>query len=124
MAQNNCYNEDETDPHPAKWTASRETRLPKKGQTMSRTVPILRLSEMLPDQEGDFFALLSSKEEMTTRDKTAVLPTVGFRDADREVSFPIWANSPWAAVCREEWTPGEFYKLRAVLSRDPIWAAT
>jgi len=29
------------------------------------------------------------------------------------VSFPIWDNSPWAADCRDHWTPGTFYKLRA-----------
>jgi 3'-5' exoribonuclease len=30
------------------------------------------------------------------------------------VSFPIWDNSPLAADCREKWTPGVFYKVRAV----------
>ena len=28
--------------------------------------------------------------------------------------FPIWDNSPWAAECRDKWTPGAFYKVRAV----------
>jgi 3'-5' exoribonuclease len=39
---------------------------------------------------------------------------VTFRDALREVSFPIWNDSPWAVECRDSWSPGEFYKLRAV----------
>jgi 3'-5' exoribonuclease len=39
---------------------------------------------------------------------------VGFRDGSREVSFPIWGDSPWAVDCRDRWTPGVFYKLRAV----------
>lgn len=73
----------------------------------------VQLSEMLPDQEGDFFALLTAKEEMTTRDNQPYF-RVGFRDADREVSFPVWANSPWAGACRDEWVPGRFYKVRAV----------
>lgn len=73
---------------------------------------VVRLSEMVHDQEGDFFALLTSKEELTTRDGKPYC-RVGFRDAQREVAFPIWDNSPWAADCRSCWTPGEFYKLRA-----------
>jgi 3'-5' exoribonuclease len=39
---------------------------------------------------------------------------VAFRDHVREVSFPIWNDSPWGADCREAWQPGAFYKLRAV----------
>jgi 3'-5' exoribonuclease len=39
---------------------------------------------------------------------------VAFRDAQRAVSFPVWADSPWAVDCRERWTPGDCYKLRAV----------
>ena len=39
---------------------------------------------------------------------------VGFRDGGREVSFPIWGDSPWAVDCRDHWTPGVFYKVRAV----------
>jgi 3'-5' exoribonuclease len=39
---------------------------------------------------------------------------VTFRDARREVSFPIWGDSTWAAECRDQWQPGVFYKLRAV----------
>ena len=39
---------------------------------------------------------------------------MGFRDGGREVSFPIWGDSPWAADCRDRWNPGVFYKLRAV----------
>ncbi len=39
--------------------------------------------------------------------------TVTFRDAKREVSFPVWSDAPLAAACRDEWKVGEFYKLRA-----------
>ncbi len=38
---------------------------------------------------------------------------VGFRDAGREVNFPIWNDTPWAAACREQWQVGTFFKLRA-----------
>jgi 3'-5' exoribonuclease len=76
-------------------------------------MPIVRLSEMTPGQEADFFALLTAKEELTTREGKPYW-RVSFRDANREVTFPIWDNTPWAAECRERWTPGTFYKLRAV----------
>lgn len=71
------------------------------------------LCELVDGQEGDFFALMTAKEELTTKNGKPYF-RVGFRDGDREVSFPIWDNSPWAADCRDGWTPGVFYKLRAV----------
>jgi len=76
-------------------------------------MPILTLSQMAPDQEADVFVLMTSKEELTTRTGKPYFK-VGFRDNTREVSFPIWDNSPWAVECRDGWTPGVFYKLRAV----------
>jgi len=71
------------------------------------------LCELADGQEGDFFALLTAKEELTTKNGKPYFK-VGFRDAGREVSFPVWQDSPWAAECRSAWTPGVFYKLRAV----------
>lgn len=71
-----------------------------------------RLSELIADQEADFFALLSAKEQLTTRDGKPYF-RVAFRDAHREVSFPVWSDSTWAIACDNEWTVGEFYKLRA-----------
>lgn len=76
-------------------------------------MPIATLSEMVHGQEADLFALMTSKQELTTRDGKPYFK-VSFRDANREVSFPIWDNSPWAADCRQRWMPGVFYKLRAV----------
>jgi 3'-5' exoribonuclease len=75
-------------------------------------MPIALLSELSAGQEADFFALLSSKEEMATREGKPYW-RVSFRDARRQVSFPVWDNSPWAAECRDRWNPGVFYKLRA-----------
>lgn len=80
---------------------------------MSRSVALVRLCEMTHEQEGDLFALMTSKEELTTRDGKPYL-RVGFRDAAREVNFPVWNDSPLAADCRQHWTPGTFYKLRAL----------
>jgi 3'-5' exoribonuclease len=82
---------------------------------MSRAaaLPIVMLSEMTNGQEADLFVLMTAKEELTTRDGKPYF-RVAFRDHVREVSFPIWSDSPWGADCREAWQPGAFYKLRAV----------
>lgn len=76
-------------------------------------MPIAKLSEMSSGQEADLFLLMTVKEELKTKTGKPYF-RVGFRDADREVSFPIWGDSPWAVDCRDRWTPGLFYKLRAV----------
>jgi 3'-5' exoribonuclease len=76
-----------------------------------RTLPLCELDE---DQEADFFALLSKKEELKTRDGKPYF-RVSFRDARREVGLPVWSDSPLAEACRSEWAPGQFYKVRAVL---------
>jgi 3'-5' exoribonuclease len=79
---------------------------------MSKQMPIVPLSEMQPGQEADLFALMTIKEELKTREGKPYYK-VGFRDAAREVAFPIWADSAFAEQCRESWQPGEFYKIRA-----------
>lgn len=82
---------------------------------MSRaaSMPIVMLSEMINGQEADLFVLMTAKEALTTRDGKPYF-RVAFRDHVREVSFPIWQDSPWGADCREAWQPGSFYKVRAV----------
>jgi 3'-5' exoribonuclease len=75
-------------------------------------MPIIALSEMTNGQEADVFALLSGKEELRTREGKPYYK-VTFRDHAREVSFPVWADSPWGADCRDQWQKGAFYKLRA-----------
>ena len=79
---------------------------------MPTPMPIVALSSMLPGQEADMFLLMTAKEQLTTRDGKPYFK-VGFRDGGREVGFPIWSDSPWAAECRDKWTPGTFYKVRA-----------
>lgn len=75
-------------------------------------MPIVTLSEMSSGQEADLFLLMTVKEELKTKTGKPYF-RVGFRDGAREVSFPIWGDSPWAVDCRDHWTPGVFYKLRA-----------
>lgn len=79
----------------------------------TRSIPLLALADMSAGQEADLFALMTTKEALVTRDGKPYWK-VGFRDARREVSFPIWSDSAWAAECRDSWTPGAFYKLRAI----------
>lgn len=76
-------------------------------------MPIATLSEMSSGQEADLFLLMTTKEELKTKAGKPYY-RVGFRDAGREVGFPIWGDSPWALDCRDRWTPGTFYKLRAI----------
>ncbi|RIK79721.1 MAG: nucleotide-binding protein [Planctomycetota bacterium] len=70
------------------------------------------LCELTPGQEADFFALLASKDELRTKEGKPYF-RVTFRDARREVNFPIWGDAPLAPACRDEWIVGAFYKLRA-----------
>jgi 3'-5' exoribonuclease len=72
---------------------------------------VVPLSELPEGQEADFFAVLSEKQELTTRDGKPYF-RVTFRDARREIGLPIWADSPHAVSCRNDWAVGEFYKLR------------
>ncbi len=76
------------------------------------TSTTVALAELTHGQESDFFALLTTKEELTTKDGKPYF-RVGFRDAGREVNFPIWNDTPWAAACRDQWEVGMFFKVRA-----------
>jgi 3'-5' exoribonuclease len=78
----------------------------------TRLFPITLLSDLAHGEEADFFALLCNKEELTTREGKPYFK-VSFRDASREVSFPIWNDSAWAVDCREKWAVGRFFKMRA-----------
>ncbi|MDW8037388.1 MAG: HD domain-containing protein [Thermoguttaceae bacterium] len=81
--------------------------------------PVKKLAEMQPGQEADLFVLMTTKEQHQTREGKPYYK-VGFRDASREIVFPIWADSPWAEVCRTSWTPGQHYKIRAVYRETPF----
>jgi 3'-5' exoribonuclease len=76
------------------------------------TEHITPLHQLCDGDEGDFFALLSEKQLLSTRDGKPY-HRVSFRDAKREVSFPIWSDAPHSKECRETWQVGQFFKLRA-----------
>jgi 3'-5' exoribonuclease len=77
----------------------------------ARVIPLCELGD---GQEADFFALLSEKQELKTKEGKPYT-RVAFRDARRVVSFPIWSDSALAEPCRSQWEVGRFYKLRALL---------
>ena len=76
----------------AEW---RHARRPTTTHRRRRPQPrrSLRLCDLTHGQEADFFALLSAKEELTTKDGKPYF-RVAFRDAQREVSFPVWSRRP------------------------------
>src|SRR5436190_5854118 len=78
----------------------------------SKSSSIVPLSQMVDGQEADAFILLARKEELKTREGKTYW-RVTFRDAQREVTFPIWNDSPLAESCRDAWRTGVFYKVRA-----------
>lgn len=80
----------------------------------AKTLPIVPLADLVPGQETDVFALLYLKDEQRTKDNKPYYK-VGFRDATREIAFPIWNDSGWAEDCRHAWRTGTFYKLRCAL---------
>ena len=84
----------------------------QKSLPLSTTITLL--SALADGQEGEFFALLAEKQELKTRDGKPYY-RVTFRDKANDVSFPIWSDAPLAVPCRDEWTPGQFFKLRATL---------
>jgi 3'-5' exoribonuclease len=73
---------------------------------------IVALHEMEPNQEADFFALLSEKELLKTKQGKPYLQVV-FRDAFREVRFPVWSDAVAYKEIRN-FKPGTFCKLRAM----------
>jgi len=81
---------------------------------MSKSPPVIvPLSKMANGQEADVFALLAEKEFLTTKDGKPYL-RVNFRDAVREIRFPIWSDVPIYEECKSHWEVGQFYKLRAL----------
>lgn len=74
--------------------------------------PIVRLSEMKPDQQGDFFAFLAERSRGATREGRPFY-TCRFRDLKRTATVMVWADGPWYEKCGAEWREGHFYKLRA-----------
>src|SRR5215213_6871087 len=79
----------------------------------NKTICIVPLSEMTDGQEADTFVLLAAKSEAKTKENRPYW-RVTLRDAVRELTFPIWNDTPLAEQCRDHWRPGMFFKVRGV----------
>ncbi len=73
---------------------------------------IVRLSDLEPGQQGDFFALLVKKDPGKTRDGKPFY-RAAFRDANRTATAMIWADGGWFEDCEQHWQPGQYFKIRA-----------
>lgn len=73
---------------------------------------IVPLHEMENNQEADVFALLAEKELLKTKEGKPYIRVL-FRDAHRDIRFPIWSDT---GIYKEFKTlkPGTYCKLRAV----------
>lgn len=90
-----------------------DTLFDKSEQQPAEAPKLIPLGELSNGQEADFFALLADKTQLTTKDGKPYW-RVTFRDARRDVSFPVWSDAPLFAKCNNEWEVGGFYKLRAL----------
>jgi 3'-5' exoribonuclease len=85
---------------------------------MSRTKPqVVRLSESVPGQIADFFALLAERHKGATRDGKPYY-TCRFRDSRRTVTYMAWADGPLYGACEREWREGQFYKIRGLYAEN------
>jgi 3'-5' exoribonuclease len=73
---------------------------------------IVKLAELEPGEQGDFFALLVKKDRAHTREGKPFYRAT-FRDNGRSVTAMIWADGGWFDDCEQHWQPGGCYKLRA-----------
>lgn len=80
----------------------------------------VRLCELTPGQQGDFFALLSERSRGARKDGKPFF-TCRFSDAGRSAVFMVWSDGPWFPACENEWKQGDFYKLRAVYEEHPTY---
>ena len=77
--------------------------------------PLVRLSDLVPNQPAVFFALLAEKTHKTTRDGKAYY-TCKFRDARRTLAAaPVWADGPLYEECHAHWQPGQHFKIRGAM---------
>ncbi len=80
---------------------------------MNRGKPtITPLHALTPGQTGDFFALLKERTRGETREAKPYF-TCRFGDVRRTVTCMIWFDTPWFALCENDWQEGACYKIRA-----------
>lgn len=82
--------------------------------------PLVRLSDLAPDQLGDFFAMLSERTRGQRKDGKPYY-TCRFRDARRTASFMVWSDGSWFETCDKKWREGQFFKIRAKYGEHPSY---
>ena len=75
--------------------------------------PPVRLCELAPGQDGDFFVMLAERSKGQTRDGKPYF-SCKFRDAKRAAAVMIWADGGRFEECEQKWREGEFYKIRGI----------
>ena len=78
---------------------------------------LVRLSELAPNQFGDFFVLLAARTKGVTRDGKPYY-NCRFRDARRSAAFMVWSDGKWYKPCEHDWHEGQFYKVRGTFVDD------
>jgi len=81
-------------------------------------MPICKLNQLVAGSDSDVFAVLTLREKLTASNGKPYY-RVAFRDETREISFPIWENTPLFPLCDKNWEVGGHYKLRTGYSEDP-----
>jgi 3'-5' exoribonuclease len=76
---------------------------------------LVSLYELQPNQEADFFAILSAKNLHTKKDGSPY-HKVSFSDRKKTITAVVWNESRWSQDCSESWELGECYKIRGKLS--------
>lgn len=77
---------------------------------------------MAPGQFGDCFVVLAERVKGLTRDGKPYY-TARFRDAQRTVSFMVWADGGWYEECEKNWREGQFYKIRGTYGEHDRYGA-
>src|SRR5262249_28888129 len=82
--------------------------------------PLSRLSDLVPGQRADFFALLQDRVPGVTQQGKPYYQC-HFRDARRTVTLMVWSDDRWFEPAEQDWQAGQFYKLRAIYSEHERW---
>jgi 3'-5' exoribonuclease len=89
---------------------------------MAQSRPLCALHQLAPGRPADFFALLAERTRQTTRDNKPYY-TCRFRDAQRTVTFMVWADGGFFEACDTQWRPGQFFKIRGTYGEHERYGA-
>ncbi len=88
----------------------------------TRPASIVALADMIHGQEADLFVLMTSRDELKTRDGKTYYK-VAFRDARREVSFPHLGRLPVGRRLSQTVEPGRVLQAARHVPRYDLWPA-